>query len=261
MASSSNTKTIAFLGASGGIGLGALTRALAGGHKCIALCRTPSKLADKFPSDKYPNLRIVQGNAHDSSTVAQCLVDGSKPVDAIVSTIGGVLKLSCMTLDDPHVCEKGMAALLEAVSLVRQQHSLTAQQWRPRINVVSTCGISQAARDVPVLFMPMYKLMLRVPHADKIVMESLLTKGAAADPDPDREGDGDGGYTYSIVRPSFLVDEPQPQREIRVGLGDAPAVGYTISRDDAGRWIYENLVEGKKGEEGKYENTIATITW
>ncbi|KAK6949869.1 hypothetical protein Daesc_008192 [Daldinia eschscholtzii] len=249
MASSSNTKTIAFMGASGGIGLGALTRALAAGHKCIALCRTPSKLTDKFPLDKYPNLKIVQGNAHDSSAVAQCLVDGTTPVDAIVSTIGGVLQFSRMTLDDPHVCEKGMASLLEAISLVRQQHSLSTEQWRPRVNVVSTCGISQTARDVPILFMPMYKIMLRVPHVDKIAMEALLVDGAR-----------DRGYTYSIVRPSFLVDEPQPHRKIRVGLGDAPAVGYVISRDDAGRWIYENLLDGK-AEEGTYENKIATITW
>lgn len=80
-------------------------------------------------------------------------------------------------------------------------------------------------------------------------MEKLLVDGA-----------GDRGYTYSIVRPSFLVDEAAPRREIRVGLGDAPAVGYVISRDDAGRWIYENLLEGK-GDGGMYEDMVATITW
>ncbi|KAI8961057.1 NAD(P)-binding protein [Daldinia sp. FL1419] len=249
MASSSSTKLIAFMGASGGIGLGALSRALDAGHTCIALCRTPSKLTDRFPMDKFPNLKIVQGNAHDSSTVAQCLVDGDTPVDAIVSTIGGVLQFSRMTLDDPNVCEKGMAALLDAISAVREQRSRSTAQWRPRINVVSTCGISQTARDVPILFMPMYKIMLRVPHVDKIAMEALLVDNATRH-----------GYTYSIVRPSFLVDEPQPQRKIRVGLGDAPAVGYVISRDDAGRWIYENLIDGK-GAEGTYEDSIATITW
>ncbi|KAI2785570.1 NAD(P)-binding protein [Daldinia loculata] len=252
MVSSSNTKLIAFMGASGGIGLGALTRALAAGHTCIALCRTPSKLTDRFPADQFPNLKVVQGNAHDAAAVAQCLVVGTQPVDAIVSTIGGVLQFSRMTLDDPHVCEKGMTALLAAISLVRENHHrtpLTTEHWRPRVNVVSTCGISRSARDVPILFVPMYKIMLRVPHEDKIAMEKLLVDGA-----------GDRGYTYSIVRPSFLVDEAAPRREIRVGLGDAPAVGYVISRDDAGRWIYENLLDGK-GDGGMYEDMVATITW
>ncbi|KAF3065843.1 putative fungal specific transcription factor domain-containing protein [Daldinia childiae] len=246
--SSSNTKLIAFMGASGGIGLGALTRALAAGHTCIALCRTPSKLTDRFPADQFPNLKIVQGNAHDAAAVVQCLVVGTQPVDAIVSTIGGVLQFSRMTLDDPHVCEKGMSALLAAISLVRESHP--SLHWRPRVAVVSTCGISQSARDVPILFVPMYKIMLRVPHEDKIAMEKLLVEGA-----------GKCGYTYSIVRPSFLVDEAAPRREIRVGLGDAPAVGYVISRDDAGRWIYENLLDGKGVKGGMYEDTIATITW
>lgn len=57
-----NSKTVAFFGASTGIGLSALKHTLAAGHNCIALCRTPSKLSAIFPPG-VPNLKIVEGNA------------------------------------------------------------------------------------------------------------------------------------------------------------------------------------------------------
>ncbi|KAI0887647.1 NAD(P)-binding protein [Annulohypoxylon maeteangense] len=258
--SSSNTntkKTIAFLGASGGVGLAALTRAMAAGHTCIALCRTPSKLTDRFPEAQYPNLKVVQGNAHDVVAVARCLFSPSpstsnspvaKPVDMVMSSIGGQFQFAKMTIDDPHVCENGMKTLLSAIDKVRRDHAaaLGEKQWRPRIIVVSTCGISKAGRDFPLATLPIYKFMLKVPHVDKLAMESLLT-GAAAEKD----------YSYSIVRPSLLTDPAVPDRKIRVGVDEKPEVGYGISRDDTGRWIFENLL----GIEGAYENRVVTITW
>ncbi|KAI1143721.1 NAD(P)-binding protein [Hypoxylon sp. FL0543] len=264
MSADSNSKrTITFLGASGGVGLAALSRALAAGHTCVALCRTPSKLTDRFPEDKHPNLIVMQGNAHDASAVARCLVARERPADTVVSSIGGVFKFSCMTIDDPQVCQKGMAALLEAIAQVRKERALTteAAQWRPRIVVVSTCGISKAGRDFPLATLPIYKFMLRVPHEDKVEMERLLLEGAGAEAE-DGKGKGTGkgyGYSYTIVRPSLLNDEAQPERAIRSGVDDKPPVGYAISRDDTGRWIFENLLDGESREE--YANKIVTITW
>ncbi|KAI0382774.1 NAD(P)-binding protein [Hypomontagnella monticulosa] len=251
-------KLIAFLGASGGVGLGALTRALAAGHTCVALCRSPAKLTDRFPASQHPNLHIVSGNAHDSAAVARCLVSPTEPgrfVDAVVSSIGGAFQFQRMTLDDPHVCEKGMKALLDAISQVRSDkknninHNASIEAWNPHLTVVSTCGISAGGWDFPVLLLPMYRWVLRVPHEDKLAMEAELKRGAR-----------DLGYTYTIVRPSLLADTPAPERMIRVGLGEEPAVGYTISRDDTGRWIYENLLDGNGGC-GGFENQVATITW
>ncbi|KAI2636561.1 NAD(P)-binding protein [Hypomontagnella submonticulosa] len=255
MASSSShdrspKKLIAFLGASGGVGLGALTRALAVGHTCMALCRSPSKLTDRFPAPQYPNLHVVPGNAHDSGAVAKCLVSPTEPgrlADAVVSSIGGAFQFQRMTLDDPHVCENGMTALLEAIAQVRKDHE--SEAWNPRLTVVSTCGISAAGWDFPVLLLPMYRWVLKVPHEDKLRMEAHLTRRA-----------DELGYTYTVVRPSLLVDEPAPERKVRVGLGEEPAVGYTISRDDTGRWIYENLLDAG-APAGVFENQIATITW
>ncbi|KAI2468991.1 NAD(P)-binding protein [Annulohypoxylon bovei var. microspora] len=259
----STKKTIAFLGASGGVGLAALTRALAAGHTCIALCRTPSKLTDRFPAAQHPNLAVVQGNAHDVAAVARCLLPSPttttpnpRPADMVMSSIGGQFQFAKMTIDDPHVCENGMKTLLEAIDRVRAAapaQTQTQTQWRPRIVVVSTCGISAAGRDFPLATLPIYKFMLKVPHEDKLATERLLTGGAAA-----------RGCSYSIVRPSLLTDDAVPARKVRSGVDDCPPVGYGISRDDAGRWIFENLLGavGREGEgEGAFENRVVTITW
>ncbi|KAI5860482.1 NAD(P)-binding protein [Durotheca rogersii] len=265
-------RTIVFLGGSGGVGLAALTRALGAGHNCVALCRTPAKLTDRFaPAGPPANLRVEPGNAHDAAAIARCLVwarDGpGGPVlaDTVVSSIGGVFQLARRTIDDPHVCEQGARALLDALALVRAQFDLAASPspsppaseaaaaaaaWRPRIVAVSTCGISESGRDFPLAETPVYHLLLRVPHADKKVMEEVLVGGAAA-----------GAYAYTLVRPSLLTDDAgKPERRVRAGAGAAPAIGYGISRDDAGRWIYENLLENA-GERAKYENQVVTITW
>ncbi|KAI1378467.1 NAD(P)-binding protein [Hypoxylon crocopeplum] len=247
MASPNTNKTIAFFGASTGVGLAALTRALAAGYTCVALCRTPSKLVDRFPAAQHPNLCIVEGNAHDAAVVARCLTVDNRPVDAIVSSIGGVFVFSRMTLDDPHVCENGITALHEAIAKVREQCG--EEGWTPRVVVLSTCGLSTAGRDYPLATLPIYKIMLKVPHVDKRAMEKAVV-----------EGEKRLGYTYTIVRPSLLSDDAAPQKEIRVGVDDDFVVGYAISRDDTGRWIYENLLD-QKVEMGKYENRVVTLTW
>lgn len=90
-------KTVAFMGASTGIGLATLKHTLAAGHKCIALCRTPSKLTAMLPPTSNPNLQVIQGDAHDIDTVSQLLLkeDGAL-VDVVVSTIGNKPDLSGM---------------------------------------------------------------------------------------------------------------------------------------------------------------------
>lgn len=265
MSTTAPKKTIAFFGASGGCGFAALQRAVVAGHTCITLCRTPSKLTDKLPADKYPNLVVEQGNAHDTAAVARCLVDpsdDSRPrlVDAVVFSIGGVFNIKCMTIDDPHVCEKGIGALLEALGTLRSSGMQSSgvgggggggsDGKGPKLVIVSTCGISKTGRDFPILLSPVYHGMLRVPHADKRILEEKVTGS---------------GELYTFVRPSLLADgEGRPDRPIRVGVEDCATgavrreIGYNISRDDVGRWIFENLIE-KEGRE--YLGKAAWITW
>lgn len=239
------SKTITFLGASTGVGLYALKHTLAAGHKCIALCRTPSKLTDILPIESNPNLEVIQGNAHDKTVLSKALVkkDGTL-VDEIVSTIGGKFIFSRMTIDDPNVCRKGMAALLETITQLRRDGA----RGRPRIIVCSTTGLSDFGRDVPLVLSPLYHVMLKVPHIDKKAMEKALVES---------------GEDFTIIRASLLVDG-ETDTVIRVGIEDpkkgreSDAIGYTISREDTGRWVSEHLI---LNGEGKYLNKIATVTY
>lgn len=249
----SSPKTILFLGATGGCGLATLRRSLEAGHTCIALCRSPSKLSDKLPTELQHNLRLEHGNAHDVSVVSRCLVvedparPGSRLVDAVVFSIGGAFQFHSLTLDDPHVCETAISVLLEALALCRE----SGAAGRPRIVVISTTGITELGRDVPLLFVLLYWFMLAVPHKDKKAMEDTLVASAE---------------DWTIVRASLLTDGPVAEGYvIRVGVEDSvartvesTAIGYTISREDVGKWIFENLVQET---DDMWVRKTATITY
>lgn len=42
---------------------------------------------------------------------------------------------------------------------------------------------------------------------------------------------------------------------VRSGGEESPAIGYTITRRQVGRWIFENLVQ-----EGKYRGEMVSLT-
>ncbi|KAF7549633.1 hypothetical protein G7046_g8285 [Stylonectria norvegica] len=243
----STTKTIAFLGASTGCGLSALQAAIAAGHTCIALCRTPSKMDTHFPS-KPVNLIVKPGNAHDVvalSTIFTVPNDPTRLVDAISFSIGGAWDSAKWGLDDPDVCRKGIAAVLEALASLRRGGA----RGQPLVTVVSSTGISKHGRDVPLLFLPMYKILLKTPHEDKKIMEQRLVESSER---------------WVVVRASWLVDGANPERQVRVGVEDPKKgveqkqVGYTISREAVGAWIYENLLAV---DPVKYERKAVAITW
>ncbi|KAF4960311.1 hypothetical protein FGADI_958 [Fusarium gaditjirri] len=241
----SSSKTVAFFGASTGVGLSALKHSLAGGHDCIALCRIPSKLEAHVSPKTHSNLRIVEGNAHDTNAVASCLKkDDGSVVDAIVSTIGGKPIIHKMTIDDPNCCRIGIAVLFDALAQIRAGGAV----GRPHITVFSTTGMSDFGRDYPLLLYPIYAIALKVPHQDKKIMEIKLAHS---------------GEEFTIVRGSLLVDG-ESETPVRVGIEDPKygieslEIGYTISREDAGKWLADNLLLKTNS---KYRNKIASITY
>lgn len=242
----SSTKNIAFIGASGGVGLSALKHALAAGYQCTAICRYPSKLSSIFPSESTPNLKIIKGNAHDVKAVSQCLDAGNgKLVDYIVSTIGSrpVRNGFKMSIEDPYVCQKAMKTLLEALAQLRS----AGATGNPHFIPFSTTGMSKYGRDYPIALAFLYLVLLKVPHEDKKVMEEELFNS---------------GESYTVVRGSLLTTG-ETSRTVRVGIEDnktgreSEAIGYTITREDAGKWMIENLVSRR---DEKYNNKILMIT-
>ncbi|KIL87730.1 hypothetical protein FAVG1_09441 [Fusarium avenaceum] len=241
----SASKTVTFFGASTGVGLSALKHTLAAGYNCIALCRDTSKLEAIISPETHTNLRIIGGNAHDIKAVISCLrkADGSL-VDEIVSTIGGKPIIHKLTIDDPNCCRVGMAVLLEALAQLRSQGAT----GKPRITVFSTTGLSDFGRDYPLLLYPIYAIALKVPHEDKKIMETTLVNS---------------GEDFTVVRASLLVDG-ETESPVRVGVEDPKKgresleIGYTISREDGGKWLADNLLVGRKAE---YHDRIVSITW
>jgi NAD(P)-dependent dehydrogenase (short-subunit alcohol dehydrogenase family) len=239
-----NHKTVAFLGASTGVGLAALKHTIAAGHQCIALCRVPSKLTSIFPPETTLNLQIVHGNAHDIAAVSKCLVtEKGKLVDEIIFTVGGAFSFSKMSIDDLDVCRKAIATVLEVLTQLRS----SGATGKPHIVVFSSTGISRFGRDTPLAMVPLYYL-LKVPHKDKEAMETCLVESEES---------------YTIIHASMLVNG-ETNKKIRVGIEDlktgreSQAIGYTISREDAGKWIADNLVLQL---DRKYVNKIVMVTY
>lgn len=244
----SESRTITFLGASGGCGLAALRKAVNHSDStiCVALCRTPSKLIDALRPSSYPNLVVKEGNAHSIEDIKSVLIHPSDParlVDTVCFTIGSPMNFAKLSTEDPHVCERGMAAVLQALGELRA----AGAAGTPRICAVSTTGLRER-RDMPLLVWPFYHYVLSVPHKDKAAMEAML------------RGAGEG---VTIVRPSLLTDGPQAGGTIRVGVDDiqsgrteSEAVGYTISRADVGAWMWENVLR-----DGRFSGKAVSITY
>lgn len=217
------------------------------------MVRTPSKLEnllrDRGVSDTAiaSNLQITAGNVTDAEAVKKTLVRDGANVDIVISGIGGKLLFTNPlkpTLDNPTICQDAVATILSALNGLAGP--------KPILVTLSTTGISDQKRDVPVAMMPMYHWMLKVPHKDKKVMESAILKEVA-------KPEGERAITnYVIIRPSFLTDGPSIGSDnIKVGTEDKPAVGYTISRNDVGLWVFEKLI---KAEKHPYLGKILTIT-
>ena len=100
---------------------------------------------------------------------------------------------------------------------------------------------------------PLYHWILAVPHADKKKMEDLVVAS---------------GRKFVLVRPSLLFDgEAKGLDHVKTGI-EIPgnkeegkhAVGYTIRREDVGKWIFEECVRDNK-RWGKWEGKCVSLTY
>lgn len=227
------------------------------------VARSPSKLLDSLEkrglseSIIKDHLTIVEGSITDLDAVRRTIQPGgddSPVVDIIISGIGGKMLFTNPlnpTLDNPTICQDGIRTILSAAATAAQ--SSTATDYRPTLIVLSTTGITNISRDVPFAMMPLYYWLLRVPHEDKKVMEGLIKDESVKS--IQQRGFGE----YTIVRPSMLTDgEGVGLDKIQVGVEDKPAVGYFITREDVGQWMFDVLV--KPGLESDYLGKAVSIT-
>ncbi|KAI9868758.1 MAG: hypothetical protein M1813_004609, partial [Trichoglossum hirsutum] len=196
-------------------------------------------------------LRITSGSSKDAAAVRATLATGPRGVvDLVVSGLGGKPQFLPNPLqprlDDPTVCGGSMAVLLAELG--------TLPSPAPAVVVVSTTGLPSApVRDVPLLLLPLYRLLLHNPHVDKQAMEDLLFPTET--PAPNHP-------VAIVVRASLLTDGPRKGDEAVRASGDDqnPAVGYTISREDVGAWIFGHVVENKNRAQ-EWGGKRVTITY
>lgn len=223
------------------------------------MARSPSKLNDSLERRGLPeslireHLTIIEGTVTELDAVKRTIQpggSGSPMVDMIVSGIGGKMIFDNPlkpTLDNPTVCQDGIRTILSAA------RSSSGTGHKPTLIVISTTGITDTCRDVPYAMMPLYCWMLRVPHEDKKVMETLIRDESAKS--VDERGIGE----YIIVRPSTLTERKGVELDkIQAGVEDKPAVGYFIAREDVGQWVFQMLV--KPGLASDYLGKTVSIT-
>lgn len=249
------TRTIAFLGATGGCAGTCLIAALKEGYNCRALARTPSKLTTSLSTQGLSesllaNLEIIQGNAKDVESVKTLLSTPTGIVDTIVFGVGAAPKLRLhimpVTLDDIQVCRTAMATLLSALSELKAT-------TKPRLLVISTTGITKGPRDVPLLYVPLYHWFLHIPHVDKRVMEDLVCAQREKPTAERTVGE------FVIARPTLLMDgEGVGMAKVRYGLESNPALGWTIDRKDVGNWLFEKGV--KPADLGEIRDQAVSLT-
>lgn len=249
------TRTIAFLGATGGCAGTCLIASLKEGYSCRALARTPSKLTTSLSTQGLSeslltNLEIIQGNAKDIESVKTLLSTPTGIVDTIVFGVGAAPKLRLhimpVTLDDIEVCRTAMATLLSALSELKAT-------TKPRLLVISTTGITKGPRDVPLLYVPLYHWFLHIPHVDKRVMEDLVCAQREKSTAERTVSE------FVIVRPTLLMNGSGiGVARVRYGLESNPALGWTIDRKDVGNWLFEKGV--KPVELGEFKDQAVSLT-
>ena len=205
------------------------------------VARTPSKLTSLMLSCSIPQstlderLHIIQGDVKDIAAVLATLTPpflstlspGSPVVNIILSGIGTPPRLS--TKLDFTVCESAANSMIFALRSL----SYTPDQ-APYITTISTTGITNGTRDVPLLLVPLYHVVLGPPHKDKkaaeVALDSVKDEGIFS------------GIT--TLRPTLLSDGKETTGQVKAGTEKKPVLGYTISRKDVGKWMYEEMIAG-----------------
>ncbi|KAL4978468.1 hypothetical protein BDW66DRAFT_164902 [Aspergillus desertorum] len=270
------TPTLSFFGATGGCTL--VSRSCAPGR--IQLCRlyasfhfiwfdlmihiltrgkkvvrNPQKLTSLLtargipPSTLSTHLTLVEGSISDPSAIKAALFPSDLPPPTmIISGVGGRPDFSNPLKPrfiGATVCQDTVRNILAVLREHTKPNTLGG--FKPVLVCISTTGVTKE-RDVPLPMVPLYTWGLKIPHADKKIMEGLVFDETSR-PEHERVI-----MDYVLIRPSFLTDGVSRPQKVRVvkGQGEGqnmaggltnPFVGYTICREDVGKFMF-GLVEG-----------------
>lgn len=147
------------------------------------------------------------------------------------------------------ICAEAATSILSALAEIKPQQ-------KPLIAVIATTGISAGPRDVPLLLVPLYKVLLHNSHVDKHNMEQVVADSIAEGASGRSEAWIRG---FVSLRPSLLTNGPAlGEPTVRVGTVPNPAIGYSISREDVGKWIFDELVANEERDRWAGERVSLT---
>ncbi|KAI0077667.1 hypothetical protein K474DRAFT_1661445 [Panus rudis PR-1116 ss-1] len=257
------------LGASRNIGYDAALRLLAKGAHVTFLLRSPSVFDSDAAIQRFVtsgHVQIVQGDALNSEDVAkgwESAVQGG-PVDLVLFTVGSIPKFhltSGFKLDPVNLCTR---ALLNV--LVTLPQSLRAPESQPEFVAISSLGLTQSSRKVlPLIYRPLYSVLLSSAHEDKLGMEYVLAylSGRKWEGDePSSEILPPGWKDDSrllgpkelmkvvVLRPALYIGEECRGDKVTKESGKEPyrvsdgnlQTPYSISRPDVAHFIVERLL-------------------
>lgn len=234
------------------------------------MARTPKKLTDLLTTRGIPpatlsaQLTLIEGSASDLNAITQTLFPASlPPASMIISGVGGAPDFSqplSPKFVGKTICQDTVRNILE----VLREHKQEKKQ-KPILVAISSTGLTKE-RDIPLAIVPLYNWMLKIPHADKRVMEGLIFEEVAR-PEAEKVISD-----YVVIRPSFLTSGASQREKVRVlkGQGEGqntavgiscPFVGYTICREDVGGFMFglvEGLDAGKAGRE--FYSSVVSIS-
>jgi hypothetical protein len=132
-------------------------------------------------------------------------------------------------------------------------HPTDSHTGNPHIIALSSTGLSSFPRDIPLAMVPLYQAILHLPHRDKKTTEDMHSASSE---------------TWTIVLASALTSGLGGKTAVQAGREDSARgkmerkeMGYTISWEDVGKWIWESLREGSRGREEKtWAKRVASLS-
>ncbi|MGA7428370.1 MAG: SDR family NAD(P)-dependent oxidoreductase [Rhodoplanes sp.] len=197
--------TVLIIGASRGIGLATVKRALKAGHSVRAMSRsaTAIRLRD-------PKLEKLDGDARDRDTIERALVG----VDAVIQTLG--------VSSDPELILTGTRLFSAATRiLVRAMEASTVR----RLICVTGFGAGNSRGRGGILYNLASALLLGRIYADKDVQERIIRRSQ---------------LDWTIVRPTILTNGPRT-KAYRVLTDPRDWAPGFISRADVADFLVKQI--------------------
>lgn len=208
------------------------------------------------------HLAIVEGSSRDITAVSNLL---RHEPDIIFTGITSLPSfhwnpLRPISMQDATITGDSAAAVVESLRELKASKAISKS---PVFVPISSTGHG-TQRDQPLLLIPLYLWLLPVAQADTGVLERVVREAATEDNSPF------GGYV--MLRPPLLTHgRMKGTASLRVGwvweddmyrnldeVEQGIEVGYTISRGDLARWIFEQLVQD---DIKKWEGKCVNITY